>query len=224
MIDKCRPKPKIALISRDYEAADFRKSLNRILQAADDLGCNHAYFSLYSVHRTSRLLDLSWMLESRAHLERVVLETGDLWNETDLRTEVWCRDLDYPRLYKRQFAFSAEPQKTKQRFISQFQHRVIDDMAVCICGEIGIVRINRGTGRIVDDFSYRRLLTEYKVNLLVNPFHTKAFRYEINMKRKHLSQDGRWTISVWNEYRNRGRDDACPWALSDCRCFYYILP
>lgn len=204
---------KIALVSREYEQADFRRHLPRLLDVIDELGCNQAVFSLYSLHRKRQHLDLSWIFRGRKFLSRVILETGDLWHETDLRTEVWCHDLDYPQLFIRQFAYSSEARKTKERFMAQFQHRVMDNTAICICGEIGILRINRRSGRAVDDFGYQQMLSKHNVRLILNPFHTKAFRYEINQKRQALSKRNRWCISVWNQYRSRGRDDKHPWAV-----------
>jgi len=39
-------------------------------------------------------------------------------------------------------------------------------------------------------------------NVILNPIHDKMTRYEMKLKRKYLSKQKRWVISIWNKGRS----------------------
>lgn len=201
---------RVALVSREYEQFDFSKPLNRIVEIADDYGCEYVVFSLFSLHRKKALLKLSDLFSKTKFVRRVILETGDLWNETDLRTEILCKELEYPLMFRRQFAFSTEPNSRKQNLIRQLQFRSVDNTCTLICGETNMLKVDRKQKQVLDPHNILDALIDQNISLVISPWHTKCFRYEINEKRRALSK-GRWVLSTWNQYKKRGRDGKYPW-------------
>ena len=49
-----------------------------------------------------------------------------------------------------------------------------------------------------DQFKYLDLLNA-DIQIILNPVHERMMRHEIKLKRKFLSEHGRWVISVWNK-------------------------
>lgn len=199
----------ICLVAREYLADDFREHLSDLIAIAEKQRCESLMLSLFSLDRKASH-EIPELLERCHHLKNIILETGDLTTEEDLQTEVWVRHLDRPFIFKRQFAQSSEPPDRKSRLVQQLPYRVFGESVVLICGEANILKVDRRKKRVVDQFGVLPKLEQSGVRFVLNGWHTKAFRYEINEKRKALSK-GRLLVSVWNTWKERGRDGKIPW-------------
>lgn len=201
---------RVCLVSRDYLADDFSKSLSEIISVADANKCSVITMSLFSIDNVNQHLQLSLYLRKTKHVQKLVFESGDLNRETDLLTEVWCKGLEHPFIFKRQFATSSEPEERKLSLMNQLHYRLVDGALILICGEANITKWDRKRRSIADAFGFLSRVQTLRPKIIINPWHTRCRRYEANLKRSKMSE-GRTVVSVWNQCSHIRGDGKTPW-------------
>jgi len=95
--------------------------------------------------------------------------------------------------------------------------RTLGNCCAILCGEINGVPYHKDTGTVRDDFGLRESLPK-KVTVVLNSGHDRMTRFEMKLKRRFLSQNDRWVISVWNkgkqDKKGRTHDGTkAPWTV-----------
>jgi hypothetical protein len=81
--------------------------------------------------------------------------------------------------------------------------RVFGSCCILICGETNGVRYDRSGAKNIHDPCGLRAAIPPHVQVILNPVHDRMSRFEMMMKRRFLSEGGRYVISAWN----RGKFD-----------------
>jgi hypothetical protein len=90
-----------------------------------------------------------------------------------------------------------------QNFVrNELPKRILGNCCVLLCGETNGVKYSRADKKIHDKFELRKSIPQ-DVNVILNPIHDRMTRFEMELKRKFLSENQRYVISVWN----RGKQD-----------------
>jgi hypothetical protein len=76
--------------------------------------------------------------------------------------------------------------------------RTLGNSCILLCGEINGVRYSRKEEKINDRHGLRAAIP-HEVKIVLNPAHDRMTRFEMKLKRKFLSENNRWVISVWNK-------------------------
>lgn len=76
--------------------------------------------------------------------------------------------------------------------------RMLGNCCLLLCGESNGVNYSRRDRSVHDDFRVRGAITK-EVNIILNPIHDRMTRPEMIWKRKYLSKNSRWVVSVWNK-------------------------
>ena len=95
--------------------------------------------------------------------------------------------------------------------------RMLGNCGVLLCGETNGVRYSPEHHRVSDTYGLRQAFPA-DVQVILNPIHDRMTRFEMKDKRRFLSADGRWVVSVWNKGKRfkdgKTRDgDGPPWAV-----------
>jgi hypothetical protein len=206
---------KIGIVSRDYRHEyengfrDFSEAFPDILKRLDEEGCDTVLFSLYSIvprkefdpFRSMRLLrNIKAVLyeefkdgKKRKIKGSVVLYRGghNKWHQY--------------RLPGGGFASLKGPPKGRVEWFVQhvIPRRILGNCCAILCGESNGVRWSQERRRVEDVFGLRRSLPK-EVTVVLNPGHDRMIPYQMKCKRRFLSQNDRWVISVWN----RGKRDS----------------
>lgn len=208
---------KIALVAHDYTVSDSRglhdysEHFTRINKLCDDQHCDTVLYALYTwdtnspVPRTheSIFADLK-------NVQRIVVEVGQPPNKYD-HVEIWLRGRREPILAHQRFAQSTASTADKRRFLSDLPSRQIDAGLLMICGESNIVQLKRATKSFEDWFKFCDRVQELNTEVILNPIHDYMTRYEMRLKRKFYSRNGRTVVSVWN--KGKGKESWLPWTV-----------
>ncbi|HLJ88738.1 MAG TPA: hypothetical protein VKZ53_18105 [Candidatus Angelobacter sp.] len=126
--------------------------------------------------------------------------------------EVWHQAHRSPSRLRQYFAKASHPRAQKESLIENLLRRRFGHTMLLLCGEVNIVKTQRGKGDIVDDLHFRSRLRDLGINLVLNPSHTYMHRYEMAFKRQAISRPGRYLISVWNRGDpKKGTESKVPW-------------
>lgn len=202
---------KIGLVSRDYNTLyhngyrDFSYALPAVLQTLDEEGCDTALFSLYSII-PRKGYDVLDVLGDYANLKMVCLEEFK-----DFKKGRKAGDyVVYYRLphgweeYRFRQIFGTINWQTQGEMLRKFvdeelANRVIGNTTILVCGESNGVKYDKaGSKTIIDPYGLVAAIPD-NVQIIFNPLHDRMSRFEMVMKRRFLSQRGRWVLSVWNK-------------------------
>ena len=234
-ITKTEPPPrltprKIGIVSRDYNRKyrngfrDFSAAFDGALRTLDEEGCDTVVFSLYSIvpRKGFRPFKSVHLQNVRSVLYQEFIDGRKREGGPCLvfyrRANKWHRYClpvgGIPKL--------RGSKKAKQKRVEEFKReampgRILGNCCAILCGEINCVPYHPSTGRVGDDFGLRRSIPP-EVTVVLNPGHDWMSRFEMPLKRKFLSQQGRWVISLWNKGKrgkNRKPRDAKgdPWTI-----------
>lgn len=78
------------------------------------------------------------------------------------------------------------------------EQRLFGNCTVLLCGETNIVKYSKATKTIDDKFGLLSVLPK-RIQVVLNPIHDRMTRFEMKLKRKFLSENNRWVVSVWNK-------------------------
>ena len=206
---------KIGIIARDYNIRfpngyrDFSYALPEILALLHENGCDAALFSLFSIIPRQGYDPLS-SLPDYANLKMICLEE---FHDAQAGRKagqyvVYCRATDGWKEHRFKQAFGRVNWQAQQKQVEDFARtripeRIFGPCCILICGETNGVKYDRsGAKNILDPCGVRAAIPPH-VQVILNPVHDRMNRFEIMMKRRFLSEGGRWVISVWN----RGKRD-----------------
>jgi len=211
---------RLGIVSRDYRFeekngySDFSQAFPAILRRLDALGCDAVLFALYTlVQRRSfqvapvlgdlklQRLRSVWVEEFREVFSRKTPQRS----RTPVRFVVHYRAAGKWHRYvlKQRFGALKSTRKFARETLAPFlretrDRRRIGNALVLICGESNIVKYSPTSQRIEDPFGFLDAMPK-EVQILLNPIHDRMTRFEMKLKRRFLSQQGRWVVSVWNK-------------------------
>lgn len=205
------PKPdldarRIGIVSRDYRVRypngrrDFTHAMPETLRLLDSMGCDTALFSLFSVPAG---YDPAAALRPLENLRTVLIEEFmDGTTRKEVKYCVYYRSSQGWQAYSfcQKFASAGKAGvKTVNEFVaSEVPRRVMGKVGVLLCGESNGVRYSKADKGIHDSHGMRAAISQ-GVEVILNPIHDRMTRFEMPLKRKFLSEQGRWVISVWNK-------------------------
>lgn len=210
-----RASRKIAVVSQDIAGFDFAGHTKTIAELSDAHGCDTILYSLFSLHLGAGAWTTNYemIFGASKKLKTVILEAGDL-SAGKTRVEMWHRGERQPQVHYRLFAKSSDSDEQKQKLVSDFKDRKFDDSALLICGEANILRTVRGTkNKVLDDYGFVKKLDECGTRFIFGPAHTAFKRYEMPIKKRALSANDRYFISVWCKDKYTGREPEKPWQV-----------
>jgi hypothetical protein len=222
---------KIGIVSRDYNHKfsnrfrDFSATFSRVLRVLDEKGCDTVLFSPWSIVPRKSFVPVR-SLRGLRHIKSVFYEefTGTGKKRKTQFVVFHRRGIEWQQhtlpgggFAKLRGSWQAKKRKVACYIRQVLPGRVLGNCCVIICGETTGVPYHPDRGKVGDDFLLRRSLPK-KVKVILNPIHNWMSRFEMPLKRKFLSQDGRWVISVWNkgkQDKNGKRRDAKgdPWTV-----------
>lgn len=202
---------KIGIVARDYNVRypngyrDFSHVLPDVLKLLDEKGCDVALFSLYSIipRQDYNILPT---LAGYTNLKMVCLEefrdsrTGRkaghyvVYFKTPAGWEEWRFLQAFGRVN-----WQTEINDVRKFTQRQLPKRILGSCCILVCGESNGVKYNPKEGKNITDPCRLLAAIPPSVEVILNPVHDKMARFEMMMKRRFLSQDGRWVVSIWNK-------------------------
>ena len=222
MMGKAEYTGKVAVISRDYHKKnqygldDFSPYFRSLNELCDENGADTILYAPYTWDRNSPVpRNHKDIFEGLKKVRTVILEIGTFYDKAAHTHEIWQRDSAAPQVVQQHFAKSTSLPAKKQKFISEVGTRIFGDAFLMICGESNIVGTVRGDESIRDKFGFNEILKANGIRVVLNPIHDYMRRYEMKLKRRYYSLDGRATISVWNQGKlkngKRIGESSLPW-------------
>lgn len=229
---------KVGIVSRDLNGLrDFSATFSRVLGMLDCERCDTVLFSPWSIVPRKSFNPLR-SLRRLKHVKSVFYEEFVFVKKPQgkrkrhgIRAVVLNRRGNKWRKYELPgggFSNLRGSWQAKKCLVAGYiRHvlpgRILGNCCVMICGETNGVAYHpdRGkkgkVGKVGDDFGLRRSLPK-EVTVILNPVHDWMSRFQMPLKRKFLSRDRRWVISVWNKGKrgknNKPRDaKGDPWTV-----------
>ena len=184
--------------------SDFSHAMPKVLKLLDERGCDTVLFSLFSIvpRDSFRILAVLKKLELY-NIKTVFLEEfqdGEtrmagqfiVYHLTDLR---W----DEYRFCQKFGTLTGMGQTEINDFVQkEMQKRILGNCCVLLCGETNGVKYSPKDRQINDTYGLREAIPD-ESRVILNPIHDRMTRFEMKLKRRFLSENGRWVISVWNK-------------------------
>ena len=228
---------KLGIVSRDYGRKyengyrDFSHVLPDVLKLLDNNGCDAVLFSLHSIAPRKNYNPLAAMKPLK-NIKAVFLEFLSDPTRTPAKQLTFGHHFIFYRSKKewrkceRSQKFGSlskctelEARAKMDDFVQNtMSTRTLGNSCILLCGEINGVRYSRKDKKINDRHGLRAAIP-HEVKILLNPAHDRMTRFEMKLKRKFLSENNRWVISVWNKgkkigSKNKPRDGTAPaWAI-----------
>jgi hypothetical protein len=195
---------RIGVVSRDYSRRfknghrDFSNALSGVLQILDRNGCDVALFSLFTLLQRNSSRSFGVMRHVRAvmyeeftdgkkrHAQRYVVahRMGSIWTEYE---------------FKQVFGTLKGSEHKLANFVhDEMPRRFLGNCCVLLCGETNGVKYSPKDTSVHDAFGLRKAIPA-KVRIILNPVHDRMTRFEMKLKRRFLSENGRLVVSVWNK-------------------------
>lgn len=203
---------RIGIVTRDYRISfsngyrDFSHALPQLIKKLDDEGCDTLLFSLFSII-PRKGYDCLHTLKSLKNIRAVLLEEfQDGENRKAGRYVIYHRTPSGWEEYEFYQVFgtiTGMPQQKIDDFVqNEIPKRILGNGCILLCGETNGVKYSKGDKKIHDTFGLQKAIPQ-NVNVVLNPIHDRMTRFEMKLKRKFLSENNRWVISVWN----KGKED-----------------
>lgn len=213
LIAKTESKPslkvrKIGIVTRDYRNEfpngyrDFSHTFSQVLRQLDDEGCDTVLFSLFSlIPRTG--YDPRRPFNDLKNIQAILLEEfqdGETRKArryvTYYRTASGWKEYDFYQVFG---TVTGMPLEKIDNFVKhELPKRIMGNSCVLLCGETNGVKYSKGDKKVYDSFRLRKAITS-NVTVILNPIHDRMTRFEMKLKRKFLSENNRWVVSVWNK-------------------------
>jgi hypothetical protein len=212
---------KLGIVSHDYTGPDdtkkdFSDTFDRILRILDKKGCDSVLFSLFTIDK-QKVFNVKVHLESLTNITSVFVE--EFINDPDkgpdkleyfihYKTQNCWEECRFEQIFakSKQLSIDTEEKVTKSKDekikVSEFKNyfkcnRIFGNCAVLLCGETNIVKCSKKDPKD-DVFNFLDTIPS-EVTVILNPIHDRMTRFEMMKKRKFLSSNGRWVVSVWNK-------------------------
>lgn len=200
---------RIGVVSRDYNHqfengyGDFSFALRDILQLLDRHKCDAVLFSLYGIQQRC---DYSAKAEiaklTLEHISAIFLEVYEKIKQDNYppffvyyaTSQGWAE-------YELKQSFGSLTRKPPSCLTNFVKHvvpkRVIGNSCILLCGEINCAKYSPKDKEVQENSKLRNSLKQVKI--ILNPIHDRMTRFEMNLKKKFLSEGGRVVVSVWNK-------------------------
>lgn len=203
---------KIGIVTRDYRITfsngyrDFSNALPQLIKKLDGEGCDTVLFSLFSII-PRKGYDCFDTLKTLKNIKAVLLEEfEDGKNRKAGRYVIYYRTPSGWEQYELHQVFGTITGMPRQKIDDFVQNeipgRILGNGCILLCGETNGVKYSKGGKNIHDTYGLRKAIPP-NVNVVLNPIHDRMTRFEMKLKRKFLSENNRWVISVWN----KGKED-----------------
>lgn len=199
---------KIGIVTRDYQKEfpngyrDFSYALPQLLKHLDDQGCDTVLFSLFSII-PRKGYDCRNALNGLENIKAILLEEfQDVDNRKAGRYVIYHRTSSGWDEYEFYQIFSTITGMPQEKIHDYVQHeipkRILGNCCVLLCGETNGVKYSQIDKKIHDTFGLRKAIPK-NVSVILNPIHDRMTRFEMKLKRRFLSKNNLWVISVWNK-------------------------
>jgi hypothetical protein len=203
---------KLGIVSRDYRHTyengyrDFGHVLPDVLNMLDDQGCDAVLFSLFSIVKRESY-DTMINLNGLENIRAVFLEEFQDGEPRERgRYVVYHRTKQGWREYEFYQTFATITGMSRAAIASfvedEVLKRILGNCFVLLCGETNGVKYSPDEKTVKDTFGLRAAIPE-QASIILNPIHDRMTRFEMKLKKKFLSENHRWVISVWN----KGKED-----------------
>lgn len=200
---------KISIVTRDYGTRfsngyrDFSHALPQLIKKLDDEGCDTVLFSLFSII-PRKGYDCFNTLKGLKNIKAVLLEEFQDGENREAGRFVIYHHTPYGweeyEFYQVFGTITGMPQQDIDGFVqNEIPKRILGNACILLCGETNGVKYSKGDKKIHDTFGLREAIPQENVNVVLNPIHDRMTRFEMKLKRKFLSENNRWVISVWNK-------------------------
>jgi len=190
---------KIGLVSRNYQVTnDFSEYMPKLIDIADKNNCDTLIYSMWSLDDSIKKVTKNQVFQNSKNIKRVILETGNFDLMSDLKTEIWFKDKNEPRIIFQRFAKAREEEYKKELIVERFFERIIEDCFILLCGETNIIKYKQKLKRLDDKYHLIDIFEQFEINFIFNPVHDYMIRHEMKKKRAFLSLNNRYVISIWN--------------------------
>jgi len=199
---------KIGIVARDYRIKfpngyrDFSYILSKLIKQLDDDGVDTVLFSLFSII-PRKGYDCRKMFSGLKNIKAILVEEFQ-----DGKTRVAGRYVTYYRTIsgwkENEFCQKFGTVTGMHRgeiddFVNnEMPKRIMGNCSVLLCGETNGVKYSKNDKKIHDSFGLLKAVPT-NVKVILNPIHDRMTRFEMKLKRRFLSQNKRWVISVWNK-------------------------
>ena len=199
---------KIGILTRDYRTKfpngyrDFSHTLSQVLRRLDDEGCDTVLFSLFSII-PRKGYDPRRAFNDLKNIKAVLLEEfQDGETRKAGRYVIYYHTASDWKEYEFYQVFgtvTGMPREEIDNFVKhEVPKRIMDNCCVLLCGETNGVKYSKKDKKINDTFGLRKAIPP-NVTVILNPIHDRMTRFEMKLKRKFISENNRWVISVWNK-------------------------
>ena len=199
---------KIGIVTRDYGIKfsngyrDFSHTLPKVLRLLDDNGCDAVLFSLFSII-PRKGYDPRTAFNGLKNIKTILLEEFQDGESREAgRYVIYYRALSGWEEYEFHQVFgtvTGMPQEKIHDFVKkEIPKRILGNCCVLLCGETNGIKYSKGDKKIHDTSGLRQAIPQ-NANVVLNPIHDRMTRFEMKLKRKFLSENNRWVISVWNK-------------------------
>jgi len=198
---------KLGIVSRDYRRTypngyrDFSYALPEILTCLDRQSCDAVLFSSYSLIPRDSFTPVAG--SRLQHIKALLYEEfADGEKRQAIRYVINYKTAEGRREYILHRVFGSltdESESDIRRFVEEeMPKRLFGNCCVLLCGETNGVKYSPKDKRVHDIFHLRAAIPK-EVKIILNPVHDHMTRFEMNLKRKFLSRNDRWVVSVWNK-------------------------
>lgn len=202
---------KLGIVSHDYRNKeqngyrDFSHTFKSVLSYLDNQNCDSALFSLFTLVKREGF-DVIQIFDGLKNIKAVFVEEfTDSGERNAGEYVVYFKDSIKWKEYRLTQKFGTlEYTKTfEDAVIEPFkkevkEQRLFGNCTVLLCGETNIVKYSKATKIIEDKFGLLSVLPK-RIQVVLNPIHDRMTRFEMKLKRKFLSENNRWVVSVWNK-------------------------
>ena len=214
---------RLGIVSRDYRYKyvngfrDFSHTLPDVLRLLDSLGCDAVLFSLFSIVQRESYTPLS-AFNGLNNINAIFLEEFQDTPKERIqeRYGVYHRNngkWDVYGFWQIIGTINGMPKSDIDDFVNyELPKRVLGNCCILLCGETNGVKYSPKDKNVQDTFGLRSAIRQ-STNIILNPIHDRMTRFEMKLKRKFLSENGRWVVSVWNkgkEKNGRVKDGSRP--------------
>jgi hypothetical protein len=168
-------------------------------------GCDSVLFSLFTIIKRNDFKAIS-AIRGLQNIKTVFIEEFlDGTERKAIRYVVYYKDKGIWKEYglTQKFGTVAHTKMFAKMVIEPFvvevnKQRILGNCTVLLCGETNIVKYSKATRSIEDKHGILNVIPS-KVRVVLNPIHDRMTRFEMKLKRKYLSKNNRWIVSVWNK-------------------------
>lgn len=205
---------KIGIVSRDYtkkmenDFHDFSSVLSETLHFLDNQGCDSVLFSLFTIANREKYSTLRICKQLR-NISAVFYEEYEEKTKNPSKWKVNKNTCVYRQKNGAWGKYSYEQwfgrlAGLRKGFIEDFvkneiPKRILGNCCILLCGENNGVKYAKTSSKEIEDTFKLRASIPGSARIILNPIHDKMRRFEMKMKRDFLSENKRWTVSVWNK-------------------------